>query len=472
MKTSLLFYKAIFKVSSIEFLFLCTFCLVSLNAFAVEAYTQVTVDFSKPEKVQNLSGFLGTLSEDLISDEHIEPLKPGLMSVKDEKQLLRAKKLGLEPYVLLSYYWGYPGIAAQFRRQAPYNHLQEWKEVVSSVVDTFGDEVTYYVWNEPDMPIFFGMWPGNSKENFYLVFKEAHDVIREKLGYEVKIAGPTFSFLNSDFEGFMQFAKENQLRVDVLSFHMLYQKDSKLDGAMNRVKELRSLYVDEGNAFESVGLKEIHVNEYLRADRQNSRPGSILNFLRKLEQSGVDRASRACWADPSIPCVGFTCMGAYFIAEWFTPGTCRDGSINGLVNKKKQVRASWWAYKSYVDGVDSRTKAESSSVNITALASSSSDFKDKAQIILAHTQSRRQSSEIKLSLKGISSLPFMSDRSESLVYSVSVVPYQGSGAKPVEKLALRIKSEVAIENDEAEIVLDPLEPYEALVIKVINSISL
>ena len=461
------------NISHYKYFFIFGFIFVNiispLKLFAETKPYRVTVNFEQQEPSRNLSGFLGTFSEDLIADQHIRPLKPALMNVGDLKQMERAQGLGLEPYVLLSSYWGYPGIAAQFRLSPPYKDIDAWKNTIRSVVKEFGPKATYYVWNEPDMPIFFGMWLGSSKENFYKVFRAAHDVIREELGSSARISGPTFSFLSSDFEGFMNYAKENNLQVDVLSFHLLYQKDLELKQTMEQVKLLRKKYIDAGNAFESVGVKEIHINEYLRADRQNSRPGSILNFIREMEQAGVDKASRACWGDPSIPCVGASCMLTYFVAEWVSPGTCRDGSINGLLDKNKQPRASWWAHKYYADGVAFRVQATSSSPGINVLASSKTDQGDVAQVIVVFTEKIKKSSSIYLDLQNLNALTFISKNDSNIKYSIKRIPYSGSGAKAVEKLTLLEEGVLTINDSHLEIKAEHINQFEALVIEISSS---
>jgi xylan 1,4-beta-xylosidase len=419
----------------------------------------VIVDFSREEAVPSLSGFLGTLDFDRVWDEFLVPLEAKYYRgfPPSEEALARAESLGIQYLFVVSDAWGYPP-----GQEPPYADYSAWEELVRSVARQYGTRVVYDIWNEPDIHLFWWLWPGATYEKFLETFRRAHDVIREELGDEAIISGPSISFFSMQrLRRFADFCRDHGLKVQILSFHLLYQPDSLLPAVEEKIRQAREKFVDNPE-YASVGFEELHVNEYLMAYKQNVRPGSVLAFLRHMERAEVDGACKACWPHPD-DCDGL--LDCYLGGSWTA---CGDGSMTGILTPDQEPRAVWWAYKHYADGVTSRVRATSSDRRIMALASRESEDPHTAQVLIAHYgDGIEEALSTDISLHDLSSLSFVGSDDTHVSVTVKRMPFIGNGSEPVWELPVVAEyPALPIECDRAAVTVDQLQPYEVYVVSI------
>lgn len=418
----------------------------------------VIVDFSNEETVPSLSGFLGTLDDEIVLDEFLIPLdaKYWRAGPPSEEVLIRAESLGIRYICVVSDAWGYPGGI-----DPPFSDYAAWEETVRSIARHYGTRVVYDIWNEPDIPIFWGFWWGATYDRFLETYRRAHDVIREELGDTAIISGPSISLFSMErLHQFCDFCRDNLLRVQVLAFHMLYQPDILLPAMEESIAKARTDFVDNPT-YTGVGLQELHVNEYIMAYKQNVRPGSALAFLRHMERAGVDGACKACWSHPD-DCDNI--LDCYLDFENWK--TCSDGSINGLLTPDFQPRAIWWAYKYYADGVHSRVQAESSDCRIMAVASRHSEGTMNAQVLLAYYgDGIKKALSPEIQLNNLFSLPFVHPEDTHISVTVKKIPFVGNGSDPVWDLPVVAEDPaLPIEGNRAVIMVENIQPYDVFIL--------
>ena len=415
-----------------------------LQKTAASDTAEVMVDFAQPLSVSSLSGFLLGLDVNQLvdgkpADALVQPLRPKFWRVRSE-WADRVAGYGAKPIVLCSE-GRYPPAAP------PWNDdYAGWKEHVTELARRHGDAVVYDVWNEPDMGMFFLDWPDANFEKFLETFRVAHDAIRSVVP-EAVISGPSLSasYCPYRLHQFMDFCLRHKLKVDVLSLHMLDREDAGFDTMKSDLAQVRASFI-ENPAYAAVGVKEIHVNEYGANSAQSYRPGSILAFLRSMEEAGVTAACRACWDHPDAPGVnsGF------------------DGSLDGLLTSTGfQPRAVWWAYKWYAGLGEERVTTKSNNPDLVVLASKKS-MEGSAEILLASTGSRgeaRTLREVSVTLGDISSVPGLPPN--ALVARVERLNFVDPGTGEV--------SEVPVENvptartgNTARLTIEDMAPYSAI----------
>ena len=275
---------------------------------------------------------------------------------------------------------------------SPAADWQAYEDWVRNIAIERGTSVIYDIWNEPDQPFFYSFWAGMSAEEgnpqlaeFLESFKRAHDVIRDVLGDEALISGPSFGGLDEPLlRRFMDYSLAEGLTVQVLSVHLIYNTDSTFGEVEQQLSTLHRDYVT-GPDYAAVGVEEIHVNEY-GAPKQYGRPGSMLALLRVMERGGVQEAMRAIWG----PSAAFAddLQGYLFFAGLAEPlfpvvSSQTDGKMTDLLNEDFEPRPTWWAYKYYAEGAESRVSASSTLEYIMPLASGASEELGYNQLLLA-----------------------------------------------------------------------------------------
>ncbi len=101
----------------------------------------------------------------------------------------RASRFGARYILVLSDLWGYPG-ANWYGRQAPWQDFGRWARFVGDVARANrGRSLVWDVWNEPDQPYF---WNGTEAQ-FHETYRVAYQVIRQELGPDAVVAGPSVS---------------------------------------------------------------------------------------------------------------------------------------------------------------------------------------------------------------------------------------------------------------------------------------
>ncbi len=347
----------------------------------------VEVDFSRPESVSTLTGVLHGITSE--TPYH---------AIADI-QLAAARGRGvfmdvfamhdITPVLVVS--------DRVFVGASPAENWSAYEDAVRNLAVEYGTSVIYDIWNEADQALFWAFWAGMSAEEdneqlpeFLEAFKRAHDAIREVLGDEAVVSGPSFGG-TLPFSGgidepllrrFMDFSLREGLTVQVLSVHLIYDPDDTFGEVEDELNRLYQEYI-AGPDYAAVGVDELHVNEY-GAPKQYGRPGSMLALIRVMERAGVAQAMRASWGRSEAftdDLNGLLVFGGF--AEPLVEVTPNRGAMSDLLTPDLRPRPIWWAYKYYADGAGSRVAADSELDYIMPLASSTSESLGYNQLLLA-----------------------------------------------------------------------------------------
>lgn len=367
----------------------------------------VEVDFgAKIENVKSASGFLHSFATNKPTESLIRDLKPKQWRVGelDEAKLKRIGDSGARAQIVLSDLWGYPGLTSTgkwaFEDFTAYENF-----VRRTARANRSKNLLWDVWNEPEdsrLPF----WKG-SFDQFCETYLRAYKVLRDELGADAMIGGPSFSkYDQAELKRFLDYCLENGCEVNFLSWHEL--DDRKITSIGRHLREAREMFV-ENPAYARLNIKEIQINEIVGSRAQNS-PGAILGYFYYLEQGNADGASKACWENAA---------GDY---------NCYNDTLDGLLNPANfQPTAAWWAYKFYADGTPSRVVSVSDNPRIVSLASSQSSQEKVAQILLGYfrqSASDPLTANVLLNLKNLNSANFTDGKAEIKI-RIEKIPAMG-----------------------------------------------
>ncbi|WP_166844438.1 LamG-like jellyroll fold domain-containing protein [Isoptericola sp. BMS4] len=239
----------------------------------------------------------------------------------------------------------YPGWPYRFSWENT-DDRKAWEDVIRDVVADVKASgatniVAYAPWNESD-----NTW---LEENgtFEELWEFSYRVLREELGPDVPIQGPSFSDNISDMRQFLEFAKETDTVPDVLEWHELI-RSSKIQGDVESVRAM----LDE------LGLPDLPIDiaEYA-SPGEVGLPGPLVGYISKFERFGIDRAELAFWNQSGT-------LGDLLVE--------RGGAPNG----------AYWLYTWYADMVgDMVTTTPPSNESPLDGAASVNDTKDEVRII-------------------------------------------------------------------------------------------
>ncbi len=340
----------------------------------------VEVDFSRPESVATLTGVLHGITSETpfhaIADIQLAAAR-GRGVFQDVFAMH-----GITPVLVVS-------DRVQLGGESPAANWSGYEDQVRDLAVEYGTTVIYDLWNEPDQFFFWPFWSGiladdnDDTAEFLEAFKRAHDAIRDVLGDEAVISGPSISGIEeSSVQRFMDFSLREGLTVQVLSVHSLFDPDSTLAEVEQKLSRLYQEYI-AGPGYSEVGVVELHVNEY-GAPKQYGRPGSMLALMRVMERAGVAQAMRAAWGRSEAFTDDINGLLVFIgDAEPLVEVKPNGGAMSDLLTPELRPRPIWWAYKYYADGAGSRVAADSELDYIMPLASSTSESLDYNQLLLA-----------------------------------------------------------------------------------------
>jgi hypothetical protein len=401
----------------------------------------VTVNFADPAKpVRSMVGFLHAFSPTTPADSLFAPLRPALWRAGpmglNVQAVQRSRQLGARPVLLLSdLYRGYP----IHGWTAPYADWPAWEARVREVARmTKGQGLIYDVWNEPDTDVF---WAGGD-ELFFETFRRTERVLREELGAEAVVAGPSFAYWDEGrIENFMEYCRRNGVKVDVLAWHEFHQ-DRTVPTIAHNAKRARRFMLGK---YASVGVRELQVQEVGAMDQQ-FRPGSALANLFYLEAGGVNAAARACWGEAKAD-------------------NCWNESLDGLLTPQRERRAVWWAHWAYARTLDGRVRSASSDSGLVSFAARATAA-DPARVVVGHFDrfQGRGTIEARVRLKNVAALLPPGAAPRRLRVVVQRIPVSGEDALnelPVEQDFVVDASAAVV-----EIVIPEFGVYEGRVITV------
>lgn len=340
------------------------------------ATVTVEVDQRVPTR-GSMNGFIHSLGATEPPDDLVAPLAPRLFrSDLIRASVDRAAELGARYQLVLSDLWGYPANGWN-GRGPPWADLDGWERFVRGVArDHAGRSMSWDIWNEPNGATF---WEGG-RERFFRTYAVANRVLREELGPDVEIAGPSVSRWSPLWiEAFLARCLSESCRISALTWHENLRPDDPITEVSDHLRDARSRLMADPR-YAPLGLTEIHVNEYVgREDRY--LPGAAVAYFAELEDGGADLAALSCWNEAD----------------------CGPAGLGGLL-AAGAPRSAWWAHRWYARGADTRVRSKSGSGGVTALASRPSP--GEVEVLLGHVGPRPPSGEasplsIDVAVKGL-----------------------------------------------------------------------
>jgi xylan 1,4-beta-xylosidase len=253
----------------------------------------VAADFGVSEAPKLRVGFLHNLSVSAPSDGLVVPLGPTAWRSNDASAPDdRVRGLGASHTIVLSDHWSYPARGWQ-PAGPPWTQPEGFAVWVRQFAQRYKGRGPFYwdIWNEPDQAIF---WDG-SREQFYETFAVAERVLREELGSDARIVGPSTSAWRLDWiEGLADFCLQRGCRFDAVSWHDLPDDLGSLPRLSERVKATRALLTQR--RYQALGVREFHLNEIMGRGIQ-LMPAAAVGYFAELEAAG--RTWRSNRAGPS-----------------------------------------------------------------------------------------------------------------------------------------------------------------------------
>ena len=344
----------------------------------------IEVDFAIPSSKKSMSGFLHGITSSSPPDSLIDPLAPKLLRSSSRIFSIYDRKLsfGARPIFMITDLWF--AYSNGFETM-PYDDYDEYREFLLGVIeDTRELDIIYDIRNEPEQTEGdFVFWKG-TKEQFFETFKITHDVLRSELGDDVIISGPSTHWRPDYLDDFLRFSLENNIKLDVLSWHE-FQASNDISQVATNLRQMRENYVDNPE-FAPLGIQEIHINEYGFSDK-HMIPAFALAYLYYLEEGKADGACRTCWD-----------------ACWRKP-------IGDLLTDELEPRAVWWIYKYYAESHRSRVQSTTNQRFIVPFASLTPGEDSEARVLLANHYTF-SIGNVSVILKNINEIPNLAEAKE------------------------------------------------------------
>jgi xylan 1,4-beta-xylosidase len=394
----------------------------------------VRVGFATQLDTTSMVGFVHGMDSRRPGEEMIDPLKPALWRGKlSDVPYKRVQEVGGRYTYVLSDRWGYPGAG----KRPPYADYGRWERFVRKTARASrrGKNVLWDIWNEPNEPWF---WQG-TPEQLYETYRIAENVLREELGPDVVVGGPSTLGWRADWmTGLLEWCRARGCQVNVLSWHEL--TSGPIPAIQDRLEQARTTLL-ENSRYRALHIEEIHVNEAITAADQY-RPGEILGVMHYLEAGGADAAARTCWDDLE------------------GESNCYNDTLAGLlVPRSFEPRSAWWATKAYADGVGSRVLTRFSDPQVVGLASSRSDAARTAQLLVAHLRGHsRDEVNVRVTFRHLGALGFLRGKRR---VRVRIERFPDTGELPLATPRGRRPAVIPIRAGEAELTLHHVRMHEA-----------
>lgn len=407
----------------------------------------ITIDFSKKiEKKQSMIGFLHVNDlNPLVND--IEELKPRYWRVgnslidKDfrDKQFEIMRKYNITPILVLTDFYSHYN-QRKYDWKEPYKEPEKFADLAGDFYKQYGNTVIYDIWNEPNFELF---WNG-SKEEFFNTFKIAHDRIRSLPGGDKAIiTGPSTARFDKEFiDSFLNFCNKNNLKIDILSWHL----NENIDHALLLPDQIKYAKTYWSTKYPNVDFKNIGVYEFIGPD-DYFKPLTSLAYIKILDDEKVVGCKT---------CGDVTINGKKF-------NTCWDNSIDGLLSQNGKPRSVWWVYKYYAESLNTRFNTNVDSERTVAIAYYSQPNKS-VNLLLGNLSS--STNTFTIDLKSFQDSSFFS-KAKKINYSLYKIP--NTEQKELLNPILIKKGNISVTNkNTASLSLDDIDTQSVYLLKMNN----
>ncbi|WP_312765035.1 GH39 family glycosyl hydrolase [Epilithonimonas sp.] len=410
------------------FFFIVFFLMfVLVKSQRIKDSVKIEVDFSKKlGNVKSMSGFLHYDNIRLL-EKNIKELQPKYWrigwSYKSPDDITYLRSFGITPILVISDLYGYPGIKNNKNWPHPL-YTDKLKTVITAEYQKFKNTVIYDIWNEP----FHQPTAGDfDKEEFYQIFKKAHDIIRSFPGGDkAMITGPSLDNYNEkEIDDFLNFCNSNGVRVDVLCWHEFRDQEGLKDFSKDMIK-LRTKILPK---YPKVGVKKIVLTEILNQYSMLSASEALNNF-KSFENNGIDGTCKTCWSESDGV---FNC----------------NNSMNGLLDKNGKTRAIYWAYEIYNQSTKNRVKDWTNYDKASVFAS----YDKKGGYIIVNNNSGNKVVNTALKIKNLQSLFGTTKKLDLKIYEIP-----NTREEPLEKMIINKSQKIDIAKNTTEIILPALSP--------------
>lgn len=412
-----------FVFTSLLFLFITPFSCQNLSG-------SITVDFQKDIPVNSMVGFLH-FNNIYKLEPHLKQLKPKYWRFRWMDDSTEAVNLLIKndiiPIIVLSDKYGYPDNLGK-NWKTPLKS-DEYKKTVKFIYSKLGNKVIYDIWNEPYMSGFGGF----SSKDFFILFKEIHDLIRSLPGgVNALITGPSFEELNRyEIEKFFKFCNDNNIRFDILSWHE-WRNEGDLKNMSSDIYWVKNYLLKK---YPKVGIKKIVLTEIVHANIQFS-PTQVLKVYDTLEKDKIDGACRGCF---------FESVGVI---------NCENNSITGLLDHSGNARSIWWATKLYSQSTENRVDSNTTLEDIISFASYD---KNNGYLLLANNYKHTiKNINVTFKLKG---LPLFKKNKKLKVYLYKI---PNTEKKPLKSPIFVYTQFETVKNGVLNLEIKNFEPQELL----------
>ena len=368
-------------------------CLLILFFNTLFSQRSITIDFSK--KAENKESIIGFLHVNDFNplQANLQALKPKYWRVGNslidknhrDKQFKILKEHNIIPILVLTDFYSHYD-KRKYDWKKPYIEKDRLADLAEDLYKQYGNTVIYDIWNEPNHPAF---WDGTRQE-FFISFKSAYDRIRSMPGgSKAIITGPsTDGFVQDFIEEFLQFCQKNNMRIDILNWHI----NETQDAAFNIPKQVNLTKV-WAKKYPNVKFSKVGIFEFIGPEYY-FKPLTSLAYINFLDQTGI--------------------VGCKTCGEVDNENTCIDNSISGLLTSQAKPRSVWWVYKYYAESLPARL---STTVDSDRTAAISYYSKDSKSVKILFGNLGNNSNNIKLDLKSLKSfLPF--SKSKKINYNL------------------------------------------------------
>jgi hypothetical protein len=279
-------------------------------------------------------------------------------------------------------------------------------------------QFSFVPFNEPDQ-----IWY-NKTDQAALFFTDWNTVYRKIRAIDpaARLVGPNFASYDSRlYRDFLTFARDNACLPDVISWHEL--GDNFFSGWQARFEDYRAIE-------RSLGLpaREICINEYARITGDLGKPGILVQWMARFEESKVD-ACLAYWTDA--------------------------GSLNNLVTRDNYNKATgaWWLYAWY-GGLTGHT------LNVTPPQPDSHGLQGLAALDPVKKEARiifgGSSGSLRLVLSGLTAAPYLENQVHAVVWETAYTGFAATGGpRPI------LESDFPVANGQVSIELENLIEFSA-----------